>query len=212
MKKLTILFLAMFVSIAFAQDANKMIRARLINVAPNDDSTQILDTGTEVAVDDAIVPEVDLTYMFHQNWGLEIIAATSPHDLSTENGALGAADAGEVWVLPPTLTLQYHTGFGQGFDFYCGLGVNYTLFYNYDVSADLEGLGVTDIDYDNSFGLAGNVGFDFQITDKWVFNVDLKYIDIATEADLKLADDTTLASVDVDINPLVIGIGVGYRF
>ena len=212
MKKLTLLFIAMFVSLAFAQDENMMFRARVINVAPNDSSSQILDTGTEVAVDDAIVPEIDLTYMFRQNWGLEIIAATSPHDLSTEKGALGGADAGEVWVLPPTLTLQYHSGFGEAFDFYAGLGVNYTLFYNYDLSDDLAALGVTDIDYDGSFGLAANLGMDFRISDKWVFNIDLKYIDIATEADLKVADNTTLATVDVDINPIVFGLGVGYRF
>ncbi len=78
-----ILLVVGFAAMAWAQDENMVVRFRLINVAPNDDSSQILNTGTAVAVDDAIVPEIDLTYMFNKNWGLEVIAATSPHDLST---------------------------------------------------------------------------------------------------------------------------------
>lgn len=211
-KVIGILLVVSFASLAMAQEENKLFRFRLINVAPNDDSSQILDTGTSVAVDDAVVPEIDLTYMFNKNWGLEIIAATSPHDLSTENGALAGADAGEVWVLPPTLTLQYHFGFDQPIDCYLGLGINYSLFYNYDLSADLEGLGVTDIDFDGSFGLAANLGVDFKINDKWVYNIDLKYIDIATDAELQLANNAVLDTIDVDIDPLVASMGVGFRF
>ena len=211
-KTLVILLAVCFATVAFAQDENMMFRARLINVSPNDDSSQILDTGTSVAVDDAFVPEVDLTYMFNKKWGLEVIAATSPHDLSTENGALAGADAGEVWVLPPTFTLQYHSGWGEAIDFYAGVGLNYTLFYSYDLSDDLAGLGVTDIDFDSSIGLAGNLGVDFKLSDKWVFNIDIKYINITTDATLELPNDAVLAEVDVDINPIVAGIGVGYRF
>ncbi|CAM2064507.1 OmpW family protein [Sulfidibacter corallicola] len=211
-KYLAILFVTLSASLAFAGDGDFLVRGRLINVAPNDDSSDILTTGTHVTVDDAFVPEVDLTYFFNKNWGLEIIAATSPHDISTESGALGGADAGEVWVLPPTLTLQYHFGKDKAVDVYAGLGINYSLFYNYDISDDLKGLGVSDIDFDSSFGLAGNLGVDFKLTEKWVFNLDLKYIDIATDADLELEAGGILDTLDVDIDPLVVGIGVGYRF
>lgn len=210
--KLSLLVVLLFGLTAFAGEGDRMFRFRLINVGPNDDSTEILTTGTNVAVDDAFVPEVDLTWMFGENWGLEVIAATSPHDISTENGALAGADAGEVWVLPPTFTLQYHWGYGEPVDFYAGIGLNYTLFYSYDLSEDLEGLGVSDIDFDSSFGFAANMGVDFKINEKWVFNIDLKYIDINTEAELELAAGGVLDTLDVDINPLVAGIGVGFRF
>ena len=196
---------------SMAQDGGLLFRVRLIDVAPNDDSSEILDTGTQVAVDSAAVPELDLTFMLNKSWGLEIIAATSPHDLSTVNGALGGADAGEVWVLPPTLTLQYHSG-GESVDFYAGIGINYTLFYNYDISDDLLGLGVDDVDFDNSFGFAGNMGIDFKLKGNWVFNIDLKYIDMATDAEILLVGGGVLDTVDVDINPFVGGIGIGYRF
>lgn len=211
MKKFTALFILCSFALASFAGEGVLFRGRIINVAPNDDSSQILNTGTEVTVDDAFVPEVDLTYMFSKNWGLEVIAATSPHDLSTEGGSLGGADAGEVWVLPPTFTLQYHWGWDTAIDFYAGVGLNYSIFYSYDLSDDLAGLGVTDIDFDNSFGFSGQIGADFKIGEKWVFNIDLKYIDINTDAELQTATGV-LETLDVDINPFVSGIGVGYRF
>lgn len=212
MKKLFLLCLLALSTLAIAGDGDWLVRGRLITVAPNEDSTQIGNSGSEVAVDTAYVPELDITYRFNENWGLEVILATSPHDLSAKGGSLAGADAGEVWVLPPTFTLQYHTGFSKATDIYFGIGVNYSIFYNYDVSDALKGLGINDIDFDNSVGLAGNIGADFQISNNWVFNIDVKYIDISTDADLQLAAGGTFASVDVDINPIVAGIGVGYRF
>lgn len=211
MKQLTTLFILCTFALASFAGEGVLFRGRIINVAPNDDSSQILDTGTEVTVDDAFVPEVDLTYMFSKTWGLEVIAATSPHDITAEGGALAGADAGEVWVLPPTFTLQYHFGWDTAVDFYAGVGLNYSLFYSYDLSDDLAAQGVTDIDFDDSFGFSGQVGVDFKIGGNWVFNIDLKYIDINTEAELQVGD-AVLDTIDVDINPFVSGVGVGYRF
>lgn len=187
-------------------------RLRLISVMPNDDSTTIADTGTGVTVDDAITLEADLTYMFNDNWGVEVIAGTTEHDLDTKDGALGGADAGSVGVLPPTITLQYFFNTSGGFHPYMGVGVNFTLFYSYDLSEDLAGLGVSDIDFDSSFGFAGNLGFDVDIDDRWLFNIDLKYITISTDAEIQLDGGGVLDTLDVDIDPWVIGIGFGYRF
>jgi len=211
-KHIGCLVLAVLTSLAVAGDGNLILRGRVITVAPNDDSSTILDTGTRVEVDDSVVPEFDLSYFISENLAFEIIAAVSPHELSTADGALAGADAGEVWVLPPTLTIQYHFGRNEPIDFYAGLGINYTTFYSYDTSEDLEDLGVDDIDFDSSFGLAANLGIDFAIQGNWVFNIDVKYIDLATDAELELEVGGSLTTLDVDINPIVAGIGFGYRF
>jgi outer membrane protein len=187
-----------------------IFRARVINIAPDASSSQILDTGTTVDVDSAWTLEVDLTYMFSENVGLELIAATANHDLATTGGALGGANAGSVWVLPPTLTLQYFFGTGE-IRPYVGAGINYTVFYSYDLSADLAGLGITDVTFSNSFGFDGNIGIDFYIGDKWLINADIKYIQISTDADLRVGSDI-LDTIAVDIDPWVFGIGAGIRF
>ncbi len=215
MQKMVPFLILMAVSLfapALAQDGSWLFRFRAISIEPNEDTDTILDTGTSVAVDGAIVPEVDLSYYFNSRWSLEVIAATAEHDLTTRNGALGGANAGSVWLLPPTFTFQYHfLTPDRGADLYAGLGVNYTLFYSYDLSEDLAGLGLTDVDFSSSFGLAGNLGVNFKISERWVFNIDAKYIDIQTDATLETAGPD-LDEISVDINPLVLGVGFGFRF
>ncbi len=197
----------------FAQDSqNWKLRIRAISVSPDASSETILTTGTSVDVDSAVVPELDFSYAFNQRWSAELILATSPHDLSTVNGALAGADAGKVWALPPTVTCQYHfLPAESSVDFYAGIGINYTLFYSYDLSDDLAALGVTDIDFDNSFGLAGDIGADIQIGKKWFLNLDLKYIDMSTDVTLETAA-APLDTLTVDIDPFVFGVGAGFRF
>lgn len=210
-KTCLVVALALLVLPAVAQAQGEWIfRVRGIQIAPNDSSTEIPGTGTEVTVDSKTTVEVDLTYMLSDNLGLELIAATARHDLATSGGTLGGADAGSVKVLPPTLTLQYFFG-DENYRPYIGAGINYTYFYSYDLSDDLAGLGVTDVEFSNSFGFAGDLGIDIGVGGNWVLNFDVKYIMISTDADLKVGSDT-LATVEVDVDPWVYGIGIGIRF
>ena len=210
-KALFLIVVVLLVVPAVADAQNWILRARAIGVMPNDSSQEIGETGSEVAVDDAYTLELDITYMFSKSLGLEVIAATTGHDLTAAGGALDGADLGSVKVLPPTATLQWYIVPEGMLNLYLGVGINYTLFYSYDLSADLAGLGVTDIGFDNSFGLAGNFGLNINLGDTWMLNADVKYIQITTTADIKTAEGT-LDKVDVDINPWVIGLGVGFRF
>jgi outer membrane protein len=208
---LLVISICAFPILAQAEDGSWKLRGRIINISPNDDSAAILDTGTTVSVDSATTLEVDVTYMFNESWGLEVIAALAGHDLSTTGGALAGADAGTVDVLPPTITAQYFFETGGKVHPYLGAGINFTAFPSYDLSADLRGLGVTDIDFDSSFGFAANAGLDIDLNGGWLFNLDLKYITIGTDAELQTADGP-LATIEVDIDPFVFGAGVGYRF
>ena len=185
---------------------------RGISVDPNDSSEDIGETGSTVAVDSAVTVEVDVTYMFAPSLGIELIAATTGHDLTASGGALNGADLGSVKVLPPTLTLQWHP-FGEPglLDFYIGAGINWTYFYSYDLSDDLAGLGVTDIGFSNSFGFAGDIGLSVYLGNNFHINGDIKYIQIQTDADIKVGADT-LDKVSTDINPWVFGLGVGWKF
>lgn len=204
-----VLGLILIPSVTYAGDW--VVRLRVINIDPNESSGEIGETGSEIAVDSKTVPEVDVTYNFTKRLGLELIAAVSDHGLSATGGALNGANLGTVSLLPPTLVLQFHPFPGGLFDFYIGAGVNYTNFYDYDLSSDLAGLGVTDIGFDNSFGLAGDVGLSVYFGDHFHLNGDIKYIQIATDAEIRTADGI-LDTVSVDINPWVFGLGVGWKF
>lgn len=206
-----ILLLTLIVAPAVTDAGEWLIRLRAINIDPNESSGTIGGTGSEVAVDSATVPEVDVTYMFTKHLGVEVVAAIADHDLAASGGALAGADLGTVSILPPTVVLQFHPFPGGLFDFYLGAGVNYTNFYSYDLSDDLAGLGVTDIDFSSSFGLAGNVGLNVWLGDHFNINGDIKYAQISTDAAIRVGDGT-LDTVSVDIDPWIFGVGVGWRF
>lgn len=189
-----------------------LVRGRIINVSPNDDSDgDILGGNNSVSVDSATTIEVDFTYMVSPAFGLELILATTKHDVNGEGGLSGIGNIAEVGVLPPTLTAQYHFSPGQNVRPYAGAGINYTLFYDESISGATETAvgGPVDLDLDSSLGLALQAGVDIDINQDWFFNFDIKYIQIETEAELS---GTVADKFDVEINPWVIGLGVGTTF
>lgn len=176
-----------------------MVRARVIGMLP-DESADVTVLGGSVNVDNDWVPEIDFTYFVTDNIALELIAATTKHDVTHSSG-LGL---GEVNLLPPTLTLQYHLMPKERLSPYVGAGVNYTIFYN----EDAPGGAVTSIDYDNAFGFALQAGVDYAVADNWYLNVDVKKIFLSTDVSINGGAITA----DVDLDPWVVGFGVGYRF
>ena len=210
MKKILSLCLATTVLASGAYAAQQpqagdiVLRARALSVMPSEDaSVSGAVTGSSVDIDNSIVPELDFSYFVTDNIALELIAAVTPHDVNAPSSSAGPLDLGDVWLLPPTLTAQYHfTNLGD-FKPYLGAGINYTVFFNEDTGAS-----VTSVDYDNSVGPALQAGMDYMLDDNWMLNLDVKKIWINT--DVKFNGGVVRA--DVDIDPWVVGIGVGYRF
>lgn len=161
-----------------------------------------------------MVPEIDITYMLHRNWGVELILGYSEHTVrgNEGNGALG--DVANTRVLPPTVTLQYHFRPDADIRPYVGAGINYTYFFDESVptSSALSAPGDS-VKLDSSWGLALQAGVDVAIDKDWFFNLDVKYLDIDTQAHYSgILDGNTRARVNADIDPLVWGIGIGRRF
>lgn len=130
MKNITILTLlatTLFSMSAQARDLGEgwlakerfQIRARALGVVPDEKSD--VNIGGDAHVGDAITPEVDLTYFITDHIGVEAIAGTAQHKLTYT----GDVDIGDVWILPPTVTLQYHFTPDNAFSPYLGAGVSY---------------------------------------------------------------------------------------
>lgn len=198
-----------------AAQGDVLVRVRTILVAPNEKSGGILPSlpSEKVAVGSSFMPEVDFTYMATNHVGLELVLATTKHSLTGRTGTTGGiGKLGSTWVLPPTLTAQYHFAPEGKFRPYVGAGVNYTIFWNEDASKGLEtAVGKTGIRMSDSFGYAVQAGADIDLSKKVFLNFDVKYIDMSTTA--RLATTAIgVQRVKVDINPIVVGVGLGMRF
>ena len=178
-----------------------MFRLRGIAIIPQE-SADIQTIGGDADIQNAYVPELDITYFLTEELSLELILATAPHDIKAKNTALGDVDLGDAWLLPPTLLLQYHFDLGD-IKPYVGAGVNYTIFYGDEAPQGY------DVDYEDGFGWALQVGVDFWHHGPWFANIDLKKIFINTDATVRAGG--TYLDADVDIDPWVVGIGIGFR-
>lgn len=191
-------------------DGNWIVRTRIISVSPDDSSNAISTTGSTVSVDSAVAPEVDLTVRFAQSWGVELALFTAKHQFETSGGLVGGLDAGDAWIFSPTLCLQYHIPVEGMFDPYVGAGVNYTAFYGYDLSDDMRSLGLEEFDFDPSFGFVGQLGSDIALGKRWSLNLDVKYIDMTTDVELREQPRGLLDVVEVEVNPWVFGLGLAW--
>ena len=140
--------------------------------------------------------------MLTDRWSVELLAAYPfEHDIDLKGTSI---KIGETKHLPPTLSLQYHLNPTGAFQPYLGAGVNYTTFFREKAVGPLEGL---DLSVKDSWGLSLEVGVDFMLNDRWLINVDARYIEIETGAFLN-----GVGIGDVNINPMVYGVHVGYTF
>lgn len=200
------------------------IRLRGLGVVPQESAT-VGVIGGDAKISNSFIPELDFTYFFTKHWAAELILGTTHHDVSTTSSdlsAIGASnnanvDLGKVWLLPPTLTLQYHYPVGK-FNPYLGAGVNYTIFYSVD-----KGPVVQNIEYKNKFAFAAQAGFDYDISKRLFINIDVKKLFLSTTATVDASNLTPTANpelspvlgnikADVKINPWLMGVGIGFKF
>ncbi|MBU6951311.1 OmpW family protein [Hahella sp. HN01] len=202
------------------QPGDMVLRVGAAMVDPQDDSSTLrlngasLD-GSSVSVDSNTQLGLTFTYMLREHIGLEVLAATPfSHEVSAHGSVAGDnLKTAEVKHLPPTVSVQYYPmEAGSAFQPYVGVGVNYTLFFDEELTTDFkDAMGDGKIKLDNSFGAAFQLGVDYQLTDNLVVNAAVWKIGIDTTATIDL-DSGAQIKTDVDIDPLVYMVGVGYKF
>ena len=207
-------------------------RVGVVTVDPESSSSNLnsnalgeLD-GAKVSVDSNTQLGLTVSYMFTDQIALGILGATPfKHNIEGDGSILGGAGKlAETKQLPPTITLQYFPmPSGSKFQPYVGVGVNYTNFFEEKTTQTLtdtyatlaSGVDRTDIELDDSFGLAAEIGLDYMVTDNIGVNAAIWYADIDTEATINAYAGNTKAdtsTIDVDIDPWVYMVGLSYKF
>lgn len=212
--------------------ANWSVNVGAISVAPQDSSghLNVVETvaglpanSTEVSVNNNTQLGITIDYQLNKNWTLELIAATPfSHDVKVKGSAIDGLALGNTKHLPPTLLAQYHFDLGDSrFDPFVGLGLNYTNFFQEEVSGELvstlQALNVTDandkveLKLKDSWGLAMQAGVNVKLADSWSAHLMLSKMDIDTTGRV-LVNSNAVQSVDVSIDPYVWMIGARYSF
>jgi outer membrane protein len=204
-----------------------LIRAGAITVNPEADSSSVkvdqgplagADLGGKATLSSDTQLGLNFAYMLTNHLGIELLAATPfEHDVKLKGTALSAANGklGTLKHLPPTLSLVYYPlDPKSAFQPYVGGGINYTYIYDEHVGSQAQSAGFSNFKAENSWGLAWQVGADYMLTDNIMINAQVRYIDIDTRATVEnnsIAPGTR-ARVNVDVDPFIYMVGLGYKF
>lgn len=226
---------ALFSLPTYAEQGDWVVRLRATNVNPSESSNlgqqtdKTYGAGTAAAVygdakadletDGNTIPELDISYYFTKNIAAELILALGTRhdvDVSGSGGALSTHKLGSVNLLPPTLTAQWHFMPDEMFDPYVGAGVSYIRAMDNGLTARVGTTGLPIRVERNAWGPAIQAGFDINLKDRWLINVDVKKIWF--DMDVKL--DGAAAGLpagyrkidNLDVDPWVISVGFGKKF
>lgn len=190
-----------------------LVRVQGTVVAPDESADVFLGgttflPGADADISTEVIPTLTLTYFFNKNIAAELFCCFAKFD-ADGRGDIAGVDLGDFWVFPPILTLQYHFDPIGGFKPYVGAGVEYMAYFG---EGRASGLGDARLKLDDAWGFALQAGFDYELGQGWYFNADIKKIWLDTEATWTDATGATVATADVDVDPLIVSVGLGYRF
>jgi outer membrane protein len=210
---------------AEGDNGNFMVRLQAAEVFTQDDLRSLRSisgvpvsnlkaAGFDADVSDQLVPAATLTYFFNRNVAVELFCCFSRHHVDLRAPAPFAALSGQVadtWIFPPALTLQYHLDGMGAFKPYVGVGAQWIHFFA--ESTGDNRLKATRVDFDDAFGVTLQAGIDVGIGGGWYLNVDVKQSWLDTRATWHNSAATGgNISARVDLNPLIVSGGIGYRF
>lgn len=192
-----------------ADDDPWEVRLRAIYLDPAQKSDAFAPLGipsNAIHINDKWLPDLDIEYHFTPHWSSELVL-TYPQSqtVTVEQSALGGpTDIGTFKHLPPVLTAKYNFRPEGTFRPYVGAGINLTFIS--DVSLQVPTVGPLTLNK-TSVGPAAQAGFDWKLDEHWFLNADVKWVQLHATVKYEGAPVSQLR-----IDPLLWGIGVGYRF
>lgn len=185
---------------ALAETPNGTLRVMLSSANPTGSWNGDLNVGgqilpTEVEAESAVAFGMVYEIRAGDRWGVETGIYFADFDFTLSAAGM-SADFGSALAIPLTLGANYHIVSNDRVDLYVGPQVSYTLWGNLDTP-------VGAVEIDGSFGVGAVAGIDVVVGQSgWTFNFATRYLGA------QLGDPT----VEVDVNPLLAELGVGFRF
>lgn len=185
-----------------------MIRGVVTGVLPDADATVKLNgsriPGAGADVSDEVIPAMTISYFFTDNIAVELFCCFAKHSIDATGSIAALGEIGDTWIFPPALTAQYHFNPDGTFKPYVGVGMQYIAFFDEDSKL---GPG-TSLGIDDGLGFTLQAGLDVAVGNGWYLNADVKKTWLNTNARW----GGTGVTADVDLDPLIVSAGFGYRF
>jgi outer membrane protein OmpA-like peptidoglycan-associated protein/outer membrane protein W len=181
-----------------------IVRLRAADLVPRSRSDALSFSGPppqmvptdETRTNSTWAPEFDLEYFFSSHWSAELsLDLPRAHELSVTGARVGT-----FRLMPDYLIAKYNFNPEGTFRPYLGAGLNVSSFYEQSASPALELSRTTT-------GPAAQGGFDVQLSEHWLVNLDVKWARARPAVSFAGAP---LGQLHLD--PMLYGIGVGYRF
>jgi len=193
---------------AGAAEGSWLVRGNLSVVDPGNDSDEVSGfSRSGVQFEPSGTLSLSGSYFVNDYVGLELATALPSETQLRGNGrmrGLGIDQMADVTVLPATFSVQLHIPNPTPLTPYLGVGVNYTHFYEED--SRINGL---DVKVDDAWGLAGKIGLDANLGAGLLLGANVQYINMTTTAKFSgVIDD----NVDMQVDPWIYSVGLGYRF
>ncbi|MDR0250260.1 MAG: outer membrane beta-barrel protein [Burkholderiales bacterium] len=199
------------VGVAHAADSKFVVKVGIAGVVPKSNNgtlnTPLGNYKTDIG--NSTRPSITLEYLFTPNIGIEVLGAWPfRNNIKFDQGV---GKIGRVDVLPPTVSVKYHFMPDRVVSPFVGLGLNYTFMYSAKTTGAIAG---TNLQVKNSFGVAANVGVDFNINKNWLVGVDVRWIQMRNKVNLGIPgpDGGYFHLGKAKVDPWVFGAAVGYRF
>lgn len=181
-----------------------LLRGRVVAILPDNHDNSVTPIGGHINVSNSITPELDLSYFLTDHIAIEGEAGVTRNSLTAEATALGKVDVGHVWGAPVLALLQYHLLPRARWNPYAGVGVAFLRYFDAQPAGGL----VQQLSVRSETGAVFQGGIDLEISDRWYGNLDIKKLLVSSYASV---NEGTI-SASGHISPIIVGLGIGYRF
>lgn len=206
MSKQTLLKQALVVALlgvsASAMAGEWQVKVGASILAPEDNNGVVAGAQATVSNEPNFTPAVE--YFFANSpFSVELLLAL-PFKHAVELEGLG--EVATFKHLPPTLTAKYNFKNSTRFTPYVGVGATVVVPWDEETKGPIAG---NKLEADITYGVAGQVGFNFQPADatNWGVYADVRYAQVESDLELNGADIGTL-----EVNPWVYSLGFTYKF
>lgn len=223
MKKHHLLFIAItaafgLMGAAQAQSAGSWsVKAGVVNIAPKVDSGDLSAPslpGTKIDIKSATTVLFAVDYMITDNWSAEFLMGWPPrHEIVGDGAIKGVGTLGSIVAYTPSLLGQYRFfGAKEQFRPYVGAGLTLASFGGGKGTSSLTALTnpggpQTTPSADSAVGVSLQAGGTYAIDSKWFIDASVMKTFIKTKNKL-----STGQTIDTKLDPLSVGLAVGYRF